>query len=153
MALLLQCGLSCKLSQTQSVSLPTVWLLQQFPEEMPHTKKPLYCSYKPHMHTWTKVLKRNKSWRAGWSPFCFLSKSSIFAPQQQHRHHKLPSRYGISFPAAMCVLVDPCVVKQCEYLVASERVCRNECAVALKQLDETINWEVVKKSLWLVGTV
>lgn len=60
------------------------------------------CSCKPQKsqtHTWTKVLWRNKSWKAGWSPFCFLSKSFIYAPQQQQRrHHKLPLRYGISFP-------------------------------------------------------
>lgn len=151
MALLFQCGLSCRLSQTLSVPLypqSDCYICQQLPEEMPHTNTLTHsththtkssvlpahtCSYKPC--TWTEVLRRNKSWRAGWSPFCSLSKSFIFAPQQRCRHRNLPSRYSISFPTvkkkrkqgcvylyAMCILVDPCVVKLCGYLVAWVRV-------------------------------
>lgn len=65
-----------------------------FPEEMPHThthKSPLHCytsSCKPqntHTHTHTNTHIRNRSWRAGWSASCFLSKSLILTPQKEHR--------------------------------------------------------------------
>lgn len=123
------------------------YICQHFPAEMPHTntlsQNPLYwphvSSSLTHAHPWTEVLRRNKSLRAGWSPFCFLSKSFIFAPQRRRRHHNLPSRYGISLPTvkkerkrgrvyfnAMCILVDPCVVKLCGYLVAWVRVFKSE---------------------------
>lgn len=53
-----------------------------------------------HTHTQTQswAFKRNKSCRAGWSPFCFLSKSFIFAPQQEPRHHNSHSRYSVAVP-------------------------------------------------------
>lgn len=48
--------------------------------------------------TQSSAFKRNKSCRAGWSPFCFLSKSFIFAPQQEPRHHNSHSRYSVAVP-------------------------------------------------------
>lgn len=96
-------------------SIPTVWLphLPAVPRgDATHTHAhKVLCIACTHMllqaselaHTHThglKLLRRNKSWRAGWSPFCFLSKSCIFAPQQRRRHHNLPSTYRVSFPAA-----------------------------------------------------
>lgn len=121
MALLFKYGFCCRLSQTLSFPLypqSDCYICQQFPEEMPHTHKVL-CAACTHMllqasklslshtHTRTEVLKRNKSWRAGWSPFCFLSKSFIFAPQQACRHHNLPSRYSLAFEKKerLCVFV------------------------------------------------
>lgn len=115
-----QYGFCFWLSQTLSVAIPTVWLLHlpAYPRgDAPHThtdantltkssELPVHtCSYKPqklsqdtHTHTQSWAFKRNKSCRAGWSPFCFLSKSFIFAPQQEPRHHNSHSRYSVAVP-------------------------------------------------------
>lgn len=84
------------------------------PEEMPYTHKHICklnhkllwtalrthapASLNTYTHTLTWVLKRNKSCRAGWSSPCFLSKSFIFAPQQESRHHNSHPRYSIAVP-------------------------------------------------------
>lgn len=115
-ASLFKYGFCFWLSQTLSIPIPTVWLLH-----LPAHPR----GYAPHTHTDTNTLnkvlwiagthmllqasktltqtqssafKRNKSCRAGWSPFCFLSKSFIFAPQQEPRHHNSHSRYSVAVP-------------------------------------------------------
>lgn len=131
-SLLFKYGFCCRLGQTLSFPLypqSDCYICQQFPEEMPHTHThTVLCtalhthaptSLKTHVHMWTEGLKRNKSCRAGWSPFCFLSKSFIFAPQQECR--SAPSSYSIAFPSvrgtegclylcAMHIRVGPCSV-------------------------------------------
>lgn len=64
--------------------------------ELPCAHMLLQASILTHTLTW--VLKRNKSCRAGWSSPCFLSKSFIFAPQQESRHHNSHPRYSIAVP-------------------------------------------------------
>lgn len=100
-------------------SLPTVWiLLPRGDATHSHTQTSsallsYTCSYKPqntHRHTHT----RNRSWRAGWSPSCFFSKSLILTPQKDHRGiMTYLKNTALSFHCgktqhsyAVCVLVD-----------------------------------------------
>lgn len=68
-------------------SLPTVWiLLPRGDATHSHTQKPsalLHKLLQAPKHTHTHI--RNRSWRAGWSASCFLSKSLILTPQKEHR--------------------------------------------------------------------
>lgn len=119
MALLFQCGLNCRPSQTLSVPLypqSDCYICQQLPEEMPHTNTLTHSThtykhthtenplYRLHTHAPTSLtheLKRSEEIRAegqGGVHSAFSAKSFIFAPQQRRRHHNLPSRYSISFP-------------------------------------------------------